>query len=166
MTVDEDICGLCNQIKNLTETIYQLLDKHEQLNSELLVCKSVNKHLEEKVAKLEKAQAMSEQYGWRDNIELVGIPNSIRDSLTLNNWYHTTCMTHNRFSNFNCIYTIIQVVHTEFIKVVLTEYSVFQKVKQNSSRTSCSSSNYCTNFPEKQVKEKETKKKSLCKTLA
>ena len=27
-------------------------------------------------------------------------------------------MTHNRFSNFHCVYTIIQVVHTEFIKVV------------------------------------------------
>ena len=35
-------------------------------------------------------------------------------------------MTHNRFSNFHCVYTIIQVVHTEFIKVVLTEYSAFK----------------------------------------
>ena len=26
-------------------------------------------------------------------------------------------MTHNRFSNFHCVYTFIQVVHTEFIKV-------------------------------------------------
>ena len=32
-------------------------------------------------------------------------------------------MTHNRFSNFHCVYTIRQVVHTEFVKVVLTEYS-------------------------------------------
>ena len=32
-------------------------------------------------------------------------------------------MTHNRFSNFHCIYTIIQVGHTQFIKVVVTEYS-------------------------------------------
>ena len=44
-----------------------------------------------------------------------------RASLTLNNLYDTTCMTHNRFSNFHCAYTIIQVVHTEFIKVVCTE---------------------------------------------
>ena len=34
-------------------------------------------------------------------------------------------MTHNQFSKFHCIYTIIQVVHTEFI-VVLTEYSAFK----------------------------------------
>ena len=35
-------------------------------------------------------------------------------------------MTHNRFSHFHCVYTIIQVVHTEFIKVVNTEYSAFK----------------------------------------
>ena len=35
-------------------------------------------------------------------------------------------MTHNRFSNFHCVYTIIQVVHTEFKKVALTEYSAFK----------------------------------------
>ena len=35
-------------------------------------------------------------------------------------------MTHNRFWNFHYVYTIIQVVHTEFIKVVLTEYSAFK----------------------------------------
>ena len=40
--------------------------------------------------------------------------------------YDTTCMTYNRCSNFYCVYTIMQVVHTEFIKVVLTEYSAFR----------------------------------------
>ena len=35
-------------------------------------------------------------------------------------------MTHNQSSNFHCVYTIIQVVHTEFIKVVLMEYSAFK----------------------------------------
>ena len=35
-------------------------------------------------------------------------------------------MTHNRFSNFYCAYTIIQVVHTEFIKVVRSDYSGFK----------------------------------------
>ena len=40
--------------------------------------------------------------------------------------YDTTCMTHNQSSNFHCVYTIIQVVHTEFIKVVLMEYSAFK----------------------------------------
>ena len=55
VTVDADICGLCDQIKNLTETVSRLLDKHEQLNSQILICKNVSKHLEEKVAELEKA---------------------------------------------------------------------------------------------------------------
>ena len=40
--------------------VSRLLDKHERLNSDLLVSKNVNKHLEEKVAKPEMAQAMSE----------------------------------------------------------------------------------------------------------
>ena len=42
MTVDADIRGLCDQIKNLTETVSWLLDKHEQLNSQILICKNVN----------------------------------------------------------------------------------------------------------------------------
>ena len=46
--------------------------------------------------------------------------------LTLNDLYDTTCMTHNRLSNFYGVYTIIQVVHTKFIKVVLTDYSAFR----------------------------------------
>ena len=79
MTVDADISGLCDQIKNLTETVSQLLDKHEQLNSQILICKNVNKHLQEKVTKLEKTQAMSEQYSWSNNIELAGISNWIKD---------------------------------------------------------------------------------------
>ena len=81
MTVDADICGFCDQIKNFTETVSRLFDKHEQLNSEILIRKNVKKHLEEKVAKLEKAQAMSEQYSRRNNIELTGILNSIRDNV-------------------------------------------------------------------------------------
>ena len=81
MTVDTDICGLCHQIKNLTETVSRLFNKHEQLNSELLICKNAKKHLEKKVDKFEMAEAMSEQYSQRNNIELVRIPNSIRDSV-------------------------------------------------------------------------------------
>ena len=37
MTVDANICGLCDQIKNLTETVSQVLDTHEQLNTELVI---------------------------------------------------------------------------------------------------------------------------------
>ena len=36
-------------------------------------------------------------------------------------------MTHNRLSNFYGVYTIIQVVHTKFTKVVLTDYSALKK---------------------------------------
>ena len=43
--------------------------------------------------------------------------------LTLNDLYDTTFMTDNRFSDFHCVYTIIQIVHTAFIKVALSEYS-------------------------------------------
>ena len=39
VTVDADIRGLCDQIKNLTETVFRLLDEHEQLNSQILICK-------------------------------------------------------------------------------------------------------------------------------
>ena len=52
---------------------------YEQLNSEILARINANKDLEEKSVKLEKAQTMSEHYSWRNNIELAGIPNCIRD---------------------------------------------------------------------------------------
>ena len=32
-----------------------------------------------------------------------------------NNLYDTTCMTHDLFSNFTFVYTVIQVVYTEFM---------------------------------------------------
>ena len=46
--------------------------------------------------------------------------------LTLNDLYDTTCMTHNRLSNVYGVYSIIQAVHTKFIKVVLTNNSAFR----------------------------------------
>ena len=46
--------------------------------------------------------------------------------------YDTTCMPHNSFSNFQCLYTIIQVAHIEFIKFVLTEYSAFKGLSKMS----------------------------------
>ena len=39
-------------------------------------------------------------------------------------------MTRNRFLDFHCVCTIIQVVHTEFIKDVLTEYSAFKSLSK------------------------------------
>ena len=50
----------------------------------------------------------------------------LKTGLTLNDLYDITCMTHNRFSNFHWAYINIQVVHTEFIKVVHTGYSAFK----------------------------------------
>ena len=46
--------------------------------------------------------------------------------LTLNDLYDTSCRTHNQFSNFNCVDTIIQFVHAKFIKIVFTKYSAFK----------------------------------------
>ena len=39
-------------------------------------------------------------------------------------------MTHNRFSNFHCAFTIIQVVHTKFMKVARTDYSAFKSSRK------------------------------------
>ena len=50
----------------------------------------------------------------------------IKAGLTLNYLYDTTCMTQNRFSNFNCVCIIMQVVHIVFMKVDLSEYSAFK----------------------------------------
>ena len=44
------------------------------------------------------------------------------EPFNVNDLYDTTCMTHNRFSNFHCAYTVIQV----FMKVVRTDYSAFK----------------------------------------
>ena len=55
--------------------------------------------------------------------------------------YNTTCVTRNRLSNSCGVYTIIQVVHTKFIKLFLQLFLFsLQQFKQNDLRTSCSSS--------------------------
>ena len=58
--------------------------------------------------------------------------NITKGGLTLNDLYDTTCMAHNRFSNFQCVYTITEVAHIEFIKVALTEYSAFEDLSKMS----------------------------------
>ena len=50
----------------------------------------------------------------------------LKAGLTLNDLYDTTCMTYNRLSHFYGVYTIMQVVHTKFIKVAPTDYSAFR----------------------------------------
>ena len=73
-------------------------------------------------------------------------------------------MTHNRFSNFICNYTVIQVVHTEFIRVVLTEYSAFKsscKMIQEEAAAAVTT----VLISEKNESRKRKKKKSLCESL-
>ena len=40
---------------------------------------------------------------------------SAKPALALDDLHDTTCMTHNRFSNFNYVSTIVQVAQTKFI---------------------------------------------------
>ena len=65
----------CNQISKLNDTISQLHCTNEKIRSELAVLKNINTKMEERIIKLEKNQAKSEQHSWRNNIELSGIPN-------------------------------------------------------------------------------------------
>ena len=66
-------------------------------------------------------------------------------------------MTHNRVSGFHCIYSIIQVVHTEFIKVVLTDYSEFKSLSKMIQEQTAAAV-ITTQFPRKISQEKREKK--------
>ena len=55
----------------------------------------------------------------------VNLPFS-KSGRSLNDLHDTTCMTQNRLSNFYGVYTIIQIFHTKFIKVVHRDYSGFR----------------------------------------
>ena len=80
-------------------------------------------------------------------------------------WMFTTCMILNRFSNFHLR---LHLTSSSFRAHKRYYYKLFslQEFKQSDLRTSCSSSNYCTHFREKQIKKKQIKNKSLCETLA
>ena len=39
-------------------------------------------------------------------------------------------MAHNRFSDFHCVYTFIEVVHTELIRFNRTEYPAFESLSK------------------------------------
>ena len=67
-------------------------------------------------------------------------------------------MTHNRVSKFHCAYTIIQVVHTEFIEVILTEYSAF-KSSSKIIREQAASAIIIALISEKNKSRKKKKKK-------
>ena len=78
--------------------------------------------------------------------------------------YDTTCMTHNRFSNFHCVYTIIQVVHTEFIKVI-TE-SAFKSSSKMIQEQAAAAVIIALISEKNKSRKKRKRKKSLCETLA
>ena len=75
--VDSDISNLCNQISKLKDVISQLHSTNEKIRSELAIVKNVNTKLEEQIISLEINETNSEQYSWRNNSELSGIPNDI-----------------------------------------------------------------------------------------
>ena len=72
-------------------------------------------------------------------------------------------MTHNQFSNFHCAYTIIQIVHADFIKVV---YSVFKSSRKMIQEQAASAVIIALISEKKQSRKNRKKKKGLCETLA
>ena len=84
--------------------------------------------------------------------------------LTLNDLYDTTCMTHNRFSNFHCVYTIIQVVHAELIKMLL-KYSTFKSSSKMIQELDAAAVIIAL-ISEKNKSRKKRGRGSLCETLA
>ena len=75
-------------------------------------------------------------------------------------------MTRNRLSTSHYAYSFIQVVHTDFINVFHTEYSAFKTLNKISEEQAAATITLALISKEKQVKEKEAKKKSLGETLA
>ena len=49
------------------------MTKIDELNSELTVCKKINRRLEEKVAIIHQAQTIPENYSRRKNTDMAGI---------------------------------------------------------------------------------------------
>ena len=86
--------------------------------------------------------------------------------LTLNDLYDATSMTYNRFWNFHCVYTMIQVVHTEFIKVVLAEYSAFKNSSKMIQEKAAAVIIIALISKKNKSRKKRKKEKILCETLA
>ena len=74
-------------------------------------------------------------------------------------------MTLNRFSNFHWAYTIIQVVHTKFIKVVRTDYSAFKSSSKMIQEQAAAAVIIALIFEKNKSKEKIEKQTSLGETL-
>ena len=80
VVVDEEIKSHCTHIKELTDTVNQLLSKNERLNSDLAIQKTVFGNLEKKVKSLEIQISKGEQYNRRNCVEFSGIPDTINDN--------------------------------------------------------------------------------------
>ena len=79
VVADNQIQNLCNEIKNLSDNVKSLVNTDEWLTSELTIVKNLNHVLETRIVNLEKQLSKNEQYGRRNNIEISGISNQIRD---------------------------------------------------------------------------------------
>ena len=73
-------------------------------------------------------------------------------------------MTDNRFSDFHCVYTFMQVVHTEFIKVVRTDYSAIKSINKMSQDKTVAAVIFSTNSRENQ--KRKNKKENRYETVA
>ena len=72
-------------------------------------------------------------------------------------------MTHSRFSDFHCVYTFIQVVHTEFIKVVRTEYSAFKSLSKMKQEQAAAAVIIALIYGKSKSKEKKQKERIYIK---
>ena len=79
VVVGEEIKRLCTHIKELTDTVNQVLSKNERLSSDLAIQKTVCGNLEKKVERLEIQISKDEQYNRRNCVEFSGIPDIIND---------------------------------------------------------------------------------------
>ena len=73
-------------------------------------------------------------------------------------------MTHNRFSNFHCVYTIIQVVHTEFIKVI--PESTLKSSRKMIQEQATAAVIIPLISEKNKSRKKRKRKKNLCESLA
>ena len=71
-------------------------------------------------------------------------------------------MSHNQF---NCVYTIIQVVYTEFIGVVLKEYSAFKSSSKMFQEQAAAAVIIAIIFGKNKSRKKRKRMKSLGETL-
>ena len=79
VVVGEEIKSLCTYIKELTDTVNQLLSRNERLGSDLAIQKTVCDNLEKKVKSLKIQISKNEQYNRRNCVEFFGIPDTIND---------------------------------------------------------------------------------------